>query len=307
MLYLVIRHVSLEKFKYKILFNFFKNKKKLLWTLTQNLISNSINSPKISVLNLSENTIFGKKDEKIFVTNDSYQTWYIMNDKNFHNNFVKKISEVINHSKRYNFIDIGANTGLITRSILNNLSNIENSFLVEPDQDNLFCLKKNLDNFKNINISEFALDITDGKKKLFIDKNNKGNLSFNFEMMKLKENKLSFMNSEDNYKIVNCRSTVNYFNEIKNNLKNVIKIDVQGYDENIFQEIPEQVLYNTDILIMEITPLKTKTFDKKKFFSKLSCFKKIINFNNEKISTDQLSLLIDKKSGQSYDLIFLNN
>ena len=130
--------MSLEKFKYKILINFFKNKKKLLWTLTQNLISNSINSPKISVLSLTENTTFGKKGEKIFVTNDSYQTWYIMNDKNFNNNFVKKISELINQNQSYNFIDIGANTGLITRSILNNLNNIKNCFLVEPNKDIFF-------------------------------------------------------------------------------------------------------------------------------------------------------------------------
>ena len=136
--YLIIRYVSLEKFKYKILINFFKNKKKLLWTLTQNLISNSINSPKISVLSLTENTTFGKKGEKIFVTNDSYQTWYIMNDKNFNNNFVKKISELINQNQSYNFIDIGANTGLITRSILNNLNNIKNCFLVEPNKDIFF-------------------------------------------------------------------------------------------------------------------------------------------------------------------------
>ena len=59
-------------------------------------------------------------------------------------------------------------------------------------------------------------------------------MSFNYEMMTLKENKLNFMNSKEDFEIINCKNTHNYFNEISNNLKNIIKIDVQGYDENIF-------------------------------------------------------------------------
>ena len=70
-----------------------------------------------------------------------------------------------------------------------------------------------------------------------------------------------------------------FFKEKKNNLKNIIKIDVQGYDEVIFQDIPKEVLSQTDILIIEITPLKSKSFDKKRFNDKLACFKKFMNFN----------------------------
>ena len=135
-------------------------------------------------------------------------------------------------------IDIGANTGLLTRCLLNNLSNIRNCFLVEPDPDNLFCIKNNLQNFENINTLDCALDLSDGEKKLFIDQNNKGNLSLNYEMMTLKEDKLSFMNSEDNYINVKTKNIKNYFNDIRNENNNIIKIDVQGYDEIIFQEIP---------------------------------------------------------------------
>lgn len=298
--------MSLEKLKYNFFLNFFKKKRKLLWTLTNNLTSNLISSPTISVLNLNDQTNLGKKNEKIFVTNDSYQTWYIINDQNFHQKFINQISNLSNPEIKYNLIDIGANTGLLTRCLLNNLNNIHNSFLVEPDRDNLFCIKNNLKNFKNINIGEFALDLKDGEKKLFIDKNNKGNLSFNFEMMTLKQDKLNFMNSEDNYEIVNCKSIKNYFNEIKNELKNIIKIDVQGHDEVVFQEIPEEILQNTDILIIEITPLKSKIFDKQKFNSKLNCFKKFTNFNGDTITVDQINQMIELESGKSFDLIFLN-
>jgi FkbM family methyltransferase len=252
----------IEKIKYNLLLNFFKNKKKLLWTLTNNLLSSSISIPSISVLKLSTDTTIGKKNEKIYVTNDSYQTWYILNNKNFHKIFVEKIKDLTDKNVNYNFIDIGANTGLLTKSLLINLDNIKSAFLIEPDQDNFFCLKNNLSKYKNAQIFNFALDTKDGEKKLFLDKNNKGNLSFNYEMMTLKEDKLNFMNSPDNYEIVNCKSVKNFFNEINNEInnenKNIIKIDVQGHDETIFQEIPENILKNTEILIIEITPLETK-------------------------------------------------
>ena len=298
--------MNFEKLKYNFFVNLFKKKRKLLWTLNNNINSNLTSSPSISVLNLNEETTLGKKNEKIFVTNDSYQTWYIMNDKKFHQQFIDQVNKLSNQNTEYNLIDIGANTGLLTRCLLNNVNNIKNSFLVEPDRDNIFCIENNLKNYKNINIEKLALDVEDGEKKLFIDQNNKGNLSFNFEMMKLKQDKLSFMNSEDNYQIVNCKSVKKYFKQIKNALKNIIKIDVQGHDEVIFQEIPEDELSKTDILILEVTPLKSKILDKNKFNSNLKFFKKFTNFNGDTFTVDQINKMIELKSGKSFDLIFLN-
>jgi FkbM family methyltransferase len=299
----------IEKIKYNLLLNFFKNKKKLLWTLTNNLLSSSISIPSISVLKLSTDTTIGKKNEKIYVTNDSYQTWYIINNKNFHKKFVEKIKDLTDKNVNYNFIDIGANTGLLTKSLLNNLDHIKSAFLIEPDQDNFFCLKNNLYKYKNAQIFNFALDTKDGEKKLFLDKNNKGNLSFNYEMMTLKEDKLNFMNSPDNYEIVNCKSVKNFFNEINNEInnenKNIIKIDVQGHDETIFQEIPENILKNTEILIIEITPLETKKFDLDKFNSKLKIFSKYTNFENDSITFDQINKFVNMSSGESIDLILI--
>ena len=295
----------IEKIKYKLLLKFFKNKKKLLWTLTNNLLTDLVSSPSISVLKLSADTTIGKKNEKIYVTNDSYQTWYILNNKNFHKEFVEKIKELTDQNIKYNFIDIGANTGLLTKSLLNNLINIKNTFLVEPNEDNFFCLKNNLLKYQNVEMFNFALDTNDGEKKLYIDKNNKGNLSFNYEMMTLKEDKLSFMNSQDNYEIVNCKSIKNFFNQIKNDNLNIIKIDVQGHDESVFQEIPEDILKNTEILIIEITPLKTKKFDILKFNSKLKIFSKYTNFKGTSITLDQINKFVNANTGDGVDLILL--
>jgi FkbM family methyltransferase len=294
------------KIKYKFFLIFFRQKKKLLWTLVNNLMNGFISAPTISVLTLREDTSLGKKNEKIFVTNDSYQTWYIMNSRDFHKSFVDKVLKFTKSNIGYNLIDIGANTGLLTRCLLNNLSNIRNCFLVEPDPDNLFCIKNNLQNFENINTLDCALDLSDGEKKLFIDQNNKGNLSLNYEMMTLKEDKLSFMNSEDNYINVKTKNIKNYFNDIRNENNNIIKIDVQGYDEIIFQEIPRDVLIKTDILFIEITPLKSKKFDEEKFTLNLDLFKKYITSNGNQLTKNEVIQITKRQSGKSFDLIFLN-
>ena len=292
--------------KYKFFLIFFRQKKKLLWTLVNNLMDSFISIPTISVLTLREDTSLGKKNEKIFVTNDSYQSWYIMNSRDYHKLFVEKVLEFTKSEISYNLIDIGANTGLLTRCLLNNISNINSCFLVEPDPDNLFCIKNNLQHFKNINILDCALDQLDGEKKLFIDRNNKGNLSFNYEMMTLKQDKLNFMNSRDNYINVKTKSIKNYFNDIRNENNNIIKIDVQGYDEIIFQEIPEYVLSETDVLFIEITPLKSKMINKEKFNSKLDLFKRYKTINGNQLSKEEVIELTKRQSGKSYDLIFLN-
>ena len=294
------------KIKYKFFLIFFRQKKKLLWTLVNNLMNGFISAPTISVLTLREDTSLGKKNEKIFVTNDSYQTWYIMNSRDFHKSFVDKVLKFTKSNIGYNLIDIGANTGLLTRCLLNNLSNIRNCFLVEPDPDNLFCIKNNLQNFENINTLDCALDLSDGEKKLFIDQNNKGNLSLNYEMMTLKEDKLSFMNSEDNYINVKTKNIKNYFNDIRNANNNIIKIDVQGYDEIIFQEIPRDVLIKTDILFIEITPLKSKKFDEEKFTLNLGLFKRYITSNGNQLTKNEVIQITKRQSGKSFDLIFLN-
>lgn len=277
-----------------------------MWTLINNLLAGSISAPTISVLTLSEDTILGKKKEKIFVTNDSYQTWYIINDKNFQEAFIKKVQRLIQKDDKYNFIDVGANTGLLTKGILNKIENIENCYLVEPSEDNFFCIKNNLRNYKNVYISNFALDTHDGEKKLFIDKNNKGNLSFNYEMMSLNEDKLNFLNDKNDFIITTCKKTENFFNEIRNDLKNIIKIDVQGYDEVIFQEIPIETLKKTHILIIEITPLITKKIDFEKFGRNLDYFKKFIDFEGKDYSKDDVINLVKKVKGKSFDLVFLN-
>ena len=94
-------------------------------------------------------------------------------------------------------------------------------------------------------------------------------------------------------------------NENNNENKFIVKIDVQGHDETIFQEIPENILKNTEILIIEITPLETKKFDLDKFNSKLKIFSKYTNFENDSITLDQINKFVNMSSGESIDLILI--
>ena len=299
--------MKFEELKYNLITNLLKKKKKLVWTLCNQLTKDFVCMPNITVLKLSEDTNLGKKDERIFVTNDSYQTWYIMNNKNFGRVFSDKIKNYINNQYTYNFIDIGANTGLLTKSLLNNKIIFKNIYCVEPDNDNFFCLENNLKNFNNIHYFNCALDQDDGEKKLYIDENNKGNLSFNFEMMTLREDKLNFMNTQDNFINVKCFAISKFFEKIDKDSVNIIKIDVQGFDEIIFSEIPSYVLKKTICLIIEITPLKSKQVNIEKFCKNLNYFNNFAKFNGTPITKEDVKKYISLKSGKSFDLIFSNN
>lgn len=295
----------LNQLKFKLLLNFFKNKKKLLWTLKNHLFENEIGSPKISILTLLKNTVLGKKNEKIYVVNDSYQSWNLINDANYQNEFIKRIKELIDKKIKYDFIDIGANIGLMTRCLLNNKINIKNSYCIEPNRENFFCLKNNLANFKNINLYNFALDKIEGKKKLYLDKHNKGNFSFYSEMMTLKKDKLNFLNSNKNYEIIECKSIKKFFGRLVVK-ENIIKIDTQGYDEIIFQEIPEKILKKNKIMIIEISPISSKKINFEKYSNNLRFYSKFTDFEGKIYSRQDVLDLSKNTEGKNNDLIFLN-
>jgi FkbM family methyltransferase len=294
--------MSFKNLKYRFFINFFENKKKLIWTLKNNLFNNVVCPPTISVVKLTQNTILGKKNERMFVVNDSFQSWNVINDAYFQIEFIKKIKSLLTSSIKYDFVDIGANIGIMTKCLLNNNVRLKNIYCVEPDQDNFFCLKNNLAKFKNIKFFKFALDKKKGKKKLYIDNNNKGNLSFFYEM--IKKDRLNYMNTQNSFEIIKCENIKNFFKSIK--LKtNIIKIDTQGSDEIIFQEIPREVLNKNHLLIIEITPLNTKEINYRKYSKNLNHYSKFTDFNGKFYTKDEVIKLSQRKRGKNIDLIFL--
>ena len=112
------------------------------------------------------------------------------------------------------------------------------------------------------------------------------------------------MNSPDNYEIIKCESTQKFFKSIKLK-KNIIKIDTQGYDEIIFQEIPKSVLKKNQILIIEITPINEKKINFSKYRENLNLYKKFTDFDGNIYNKDQVIELSKKTKGKNIDLIFL--
>jgi len=292
----------LSKIQNSILMGIYRIKPKFFFYSFYSYFEKYTASPQITGLKFSKNTILGKKNEKMYLVNDSFQSWNIINDQNYQNEFIKKIKSIINKKIKYDFVDIGANIGIMSKCLLNNKIKLSNTYCVEPNQENYFCLKNNLKDYKNIKYFNFALSTKKEDKKLFIDKNNMGNLSFYYEMVE--RDKLGFMNSPDNYEIIKCESTQKFFKSIKLK-KNIIKIDTQGYDEIIFQEIPKSVLKKNQILIIEITPINEKKINFSKYKENLNFYKKFTDFDGNIYSKDQVIELSKKTKGKNIDLIFL--
>ena len=53
-----------ENLQYNFFLKFFRNRKKLIWTIKNNLFANEVCPPSISIVKFSKNTILGKKMKK---------------------------------------------------------------------------------------------------------------------------------------------------------------------------------------------------------------------------------------------------
>ena len=124
-------------------------------------------------------------------------------------------------------------------------------------------------------------------------------------MMSLSKDKLNFLNSNKNYEIIKCKNIKNFFNKLSVK-ENIIKIDTQGYDEIIFQEIPEKILKKNKIMIIEISPINSKKINFKKYYNNLQFYKKFTDFNGKNYSKQEVLDLSKYTGGKNIDLIFLN-
>lgn len=73
--------------------------------------------------------------------------------------------------KKRNAIDIGANIGLWAKDFCKIFNSVK---LFEPYMPNIECLKKNLEDFNNFKIYEYALSNKNGFNKLYIDEKGLG-------------------------------------------------------------------------------------------------------------------------------------
>lgn len=139
------------------------------------------------------------------------------------------LAAMMQFSKRRNAIDIGGHIGLYSSALLESFDSV---ISFEPAPENIICFKKNAP--KAI-LYEYALGEENKEAILNIAKDNSGNNSlvedFNHSNIKVQVRTLDSFN----------------FKEI-----DLIKIDVQGYEEQVLIGSKDTIIENHPILIVEL-------------------------------------------------------
>jgi FkbM family methyltransferase len=144
-------------------------------------------------------------------------------------------------------IDIGANTGLVALQALNLSKTNPEVFLFEPVPRHASAIRRNLTNFPNIHVNEFALSDKNGQADTFTQATNHGNTSL--------------LNSVvPGIDVITTRvqlvETATYCNKyLKNFDRYVIKSDTQGMDALILSRIPLHIWQKCESAVIEVWAL----------------------------------------------------
>jgi len=208
-------------------------------------------------------------------------------------NFIKK--EIKNKKEKLNFVDIGANIGLISKQLLNEKLGINKFLCIEPEKKNFSLLKKNLELFNNVLFYNFALtEKKSGYQKIYINKNNIGDYTL------LKKINLSAY-------FIKCININIFFKKLfnKSNNKIIYKSDTQGLDEILILSLDKKYLKKIKILIIEISNFDFLKKNKKNFLNLTKYFSNIEDERGNKINQKDISIKINKQN--EFNLLLSKN
>ncbi len=148
------------------------------------------------------------------------------------------------------FIDIGANSGLVTKQVLR-LSKSECSLvLVEPIPNHVKAIQANLMQLQHrsrLKIVEAALDELSGERKIRIQDSNRGNSSFLSSAMPKSDSK------ELTVKVL---AVEDFFNDYLYGFRKIVlKSDTQGFDSKILSLLPKQFWNKCEGAVVEVWAL----------------------------------------------------
>ena len=282
----------------KILKKLFINKFKNIFYMLQNSNSKYFEFNKV-VLKIKRDSAFGKKNAFITSRIDQLITPNILKSGKWDYFIIEFINKYcLKKRSKFNFVDVGANIGLISLQLINTNRYIKNYFCVEPDIQNYNILKENLSVNKTNNINTYNYALVDGKnkkkQKIFIDKSNFGNYSL------IKKNNYQI----DYVKSYNAKKFLNRIINKYGSYKFIYKSDTQGYDEIILLSLGSNIIKRFKILILEISNFDFLARNIDKFIEILDQFDEKVdekgrNLNNknilEKISSrKEFNLLLSK-------------
>ena len=220
----------------KILKKLFINKFKNIFYMLQNSNSKYFEFNKV-VLKIKRDSAFGKKNAFITSRIDQLITPNILKSGKWDYFIIEFINKYcLKKRSKFNFVDVGANIGLISLQLINTNRYIKNYFCVEPDIQNYNILKENLSVNKTNNINTYNYALIDGKnkkkQKIFIDKSNFGNYS----LIKKNNHQIDYV------KTYNAKKFLNRIINKYGSYKFIYKSDTQGYDEIILLSLGNNII-----------------------------------------------------------------
>lgn len=120
--------------------------------------------------------------------------------------------------RRYDIaLDIGSNIGFWSKPLCDLFQKV---VAFEPDEQNNQCFRKNLRNYDNWQLEEFALSNKNGYADLYSDGENCGDMSLDYTHLKYKQK-------------VETKKLDDYLGHFATNTVDFIKVDTQNHEYNI--------------------------------------------------------------------------
>jgi FkbM family methyltransferase len=145
------------------------------------------------------------------------------------------------------FLDIGANTGLVTLQVMNHSNSESDFFLFEPIPKHVDAIKYNVGKIPNVQINEFALSNLNGSAFIYTDTYNKGNSSLFKAVVPEGEYVATLIHLVDTDEW--CKRNLEKYTGF------VLKSDTQGMDPLILSRIPEKIWNAVQCAIIEVWAL----------------------------------------------------
>ena len=197
-------------------------------------------------LKLIKQTTLGNKDTIIELPLDTAIYNEIFYTGNYSPSLTKYIAQFINFSNVDRFIDLGANSGLVTRGIVHQLNKNLECILVEPFPDLMHAIKTNLSNMENRHFvfKQFALSNLDGEILFCREINNCGSGTMN--------KRLGSITKHNEFTLPSRKASLFLTEIFAEDKKVVIKSDLQAHIAEILSMVPELKIRNVLLIICEL-------------------------------------------------------
>ena len=205
-----------------------------------------------ATLVLNANSPIGKRGDVFFVFKDDGIYREVLKYGKCEAELSEFIADVINDADyKITFIDLGANSGIISRQVLERTDKFINIFAVEPLEELCLSINKNLAKFnRNLKLTVFqnalvSNDVSDDEVEFFVDSRSVGNSSL---LAKIAPPPYS---TRRKVKTLTVETLIGLLNMSE---KLVVKSDLQGLDADILASATSDFWDKVEALVVEVLP-----------------------------------------------------